>query len=96
LIDDPLAAIPAALAEIVEVSHGNGRQSLITLIAVVVKLSVENLLCGRPTQGLMRFIHLRQQFDICGRIAAGETVPPVVWGQTTMRAWPPSGGWCRS
>ena len=54
--------------------YRNARQPRIALVTVVVKLPIQNLLRGRPAQGLVRFIHRRQQFAISGCITIHESI----------------------
>jgi len=77
LVADLPLAVHAALAQVVDVRHRNRRQSLVALIAIVVKLSVENLLRRRPAQRFMRLVHARQQLDVGWRVPADEPVPSI-------------------
>ena len=55
----------------------NRGQPPVPLIAVLVELTVYNLLRRRPAQRLMRFVHRRQLFDVRWRVSAGEPVPAI-------------------
>jgi hypothetical protein len=66
----PALAIPPALAQVVNVRHRNPRQTLVVAVLVDLPFAFQDLPGRWSTQRLVRFIHLRQQFDVGTREAA--------------------------
>ena len=76
VVQSPLT-VTLALAQVVQMSHRDPGQTRIFLLAVDLNFSFQNAPRRRPAQGLMRFIHRGQQFNVGPRVALRETVPPV-------------------
>src|SRR5438034_7875658 len=77
LVADFPITVRAALAQIVDMRNRNRGQPPVPLIAVLVELTVYNLLRRRPAQRLMRFVHRRQLFDVRWRLSAVRPGPAV-------------------
>src|SRR5208283_4390815 len=86
------ATFPVALlvAQVVQVSHGEGGQPLVLRFTVVLVLALENPPGGRSAQGFVGLIDGGQQFDIGASIALWKAVPSIGSGAGALRG-PDSG-----
>jgi len=80
LVYDPPLAVRCGPAQSIQVRHRDARQPLVTLLAKIVKLSLQNLLRRRSTERLVGLIHLRQQCGVGRRVQGWEAPPPIRLG----------------
>ena len=76
VVQTPLA-VTLALAQVVQMSHRDPRQTRILLLAVELNLAFQDAPRRRPAQGLVRLIDRGQQLDVGPRVALRKTAPPV-------------------
>ena len=74
--DHPLLAVPRTLAQTIDLGHRDTRQPIIALVAEVIALALQDLLCGRSAERLVRCIHAHQQRHVPVVVQRRETVTP--------------------
>src|ERR1019366_6083865 len=78
-VQTPFAVAPA-LAQVVQMSHGDPSQPRVFAPTVELNLALQNAPCCRTTQSFVRLIDRGKQLDVRPRVALRETVPPVDGG----------------
>ncbi len=69
-----LLAVLGALAQVIQMGHGNRRQTFVVALAVDLIFPFQNVPCRRPAEGFMRLVDSGQQFHIPGGITLGKAM----------------------
>ena len=69
-----LLAVLGALAQVIQMGHGNRRQTFVVALAVDLVFPFQNVPCRRPAEGFMRLVDSGQQFHVPRGITLGKAM----------------------